>query len=216
MIRALIVIAGLAVGIVLGLGILLLNPLTLMQGRPTGLAGAIHTFSWQGSGAAHGFALTPTGLLGLANEAPTAFRERALRLARAEVVSIPGESGSAHGLGVRLSAMAPTNSLLQARLGIVTAWSIAWPGTGSVMLAGSENFWAPVRDGLWSALRGRGFQPGRARYPLPPMPGLGVPMLIAGSGAYAGVNGAFREELSPMSDAPGDLVGLRQLHLAIE
>lgn len=216
MIRAFVIIAGLAVGIVLGFGILLLNPIMLMQSKPTGLAGAVHTFSWEGGGEARGFRLTPAGLLGLADDAPSAFSERGLRLARAEVVSIPGESGATHGLGVRLSAMAPTNSLLQARLGIVTAWSIVWPGTGSVILAGSENFWAPVRDGLWSALRGRGFQPGRARYPLPPMPGLGVPTLIAGSGAYAGMNGAFREELSPVSDAPGDLIGLRQLHLAVE
>ena len=144
------------------------------------------------------------------------FQEPAIRYARAEIVALSGDAGSPPALGVRLSAIARPNSLLRARLGLVTAWDVAWPEKGTVLLAGSENFWMPLRDGLWSGVRGRGFQPGGARYLLPPIPGLGSPTLVGGSGEFAGAHGAFREEFSPVPARPGDLVGLRQIQLAIE
>ena len=112
--------------------------------------------------------------------------------------------------------MPDPSSLLRARLGVTTAWNIVWPGKGTVLLAGSENFWTPLRDGLWSAVRGRGFQPARARYPLPPVPGLGPPVLVGGSGEFTGAHGAFREEFMPERERPGDLTGSRRLQLAIE
>lgn len=213
MTRALVIVAGLIIGAILGVAVLMLNPITLAQGTPPGLSGAIRTFSWE-AGRYRGFPLTPAGLLG-GGDGPR-FKDPGIRYARAEIVALAGESGAPPGLAVRLSAIARQNSLLQARLGTVTAWNIVWPGRGSVLLAGSENFWAPLRDGLWSALRGRGFQPGQARYPLPPVPGLGSPTLVGGTGEFAGARGAFREEFSPVVSRPEDLVGLRQLHLAIE
>ena len=216
--KALMVIAGLVIGLFLGVAMLMLNPIALTQRTPIGLAGAVRTFSWETGGGYRGFALTPAGLLGAERVAsgPLAFTDPGIRFARAEVVNLTGEAGAAPVLAVRLSAVARPNSLLRARLGIVTAWNIVWPGKGSVLLAGSENFWAPLRDGLWSAIRGRGFQPGEGRYSLPPVPALGPPALVGGSGEFAAARGAFREEFSAVADAPGDLVGLRQLHLAIE
>lgn len=218
MMKALIVIAGLVIGVFLGLALLMLNPITLAQGAAPGLSGAIRTVSWQSGGGYQGFALTPGGLVGAGTRGKdgSPFQDPGIRYARAEVVSLTGEAGSQPALAVRLSAIARPNSLLQARLGVTTAWNIVWPGKGSVLLAGSENFWAPVRDGLWSALRGRGFQPGRARYPLPPVPGLAAPAMISGTGEFAGTHVGFREEFSPIAESPGDLVGLRQLQLAIE
>ncbi len=214
--KAVIIIAGLVIGVFLGVAILMLNPITLGSRTPPGLAGAIRTFSWQDGTGYQGFAMTPAGLLGARGATGLAFKEAGIRYARAEIVSLTGEAGTAPALAVRLSAIARPNSLLQARLGVVTAWTIIWPGQGSLQLAGSENFWAPIRDGLWSALRGRGFRPGQARYPLPPVPGLGPGAMISGSGEFAAARVAFREEYSPLAGAPGDLVGLRQLHLAIE
>lgn len=217
MMKALVIIAGLLIGIFAGATVLLFNPITFMQGAPAGLSGAIRSFEWQ-SGAGHqGMVLTPAGLLGFGSDTSGApFRDPGIRYARAEVVSLDDEGEGTPALAVRLSALARSNSLLQARLGMATTWNVVWPGRGSVLLAGSENLWTPVRDGLWSALRGRGFHPGRARYPLPPVPGFGPSLLIAGSGEFAAASGSFREEFAPVDDAPGDLVGLRRLHLAIE
>lgn len=127
-----------------------------------------------------------------------------------------GEPGSPSVLGIRLSAIARENSLLQARLGVVTAWNVVWPGQGSILLAGSENFLAPLRDGLWSAVRGRGFQPRQAQYPLPPIYGLGRPSLVGGTGEFSGATGGFREEMEAMRERPGDLTGLRELQIAVE
>jgi hypothetical protein len=144
------------------------------------------------------------------------FPEPGIRYARAEAVLLPADGDLPPALGVRLSAIAGTNSLLKARLGVVTQWNIIWPGRGTALLAGSENFWRPLRDGLWSAVRGRGFEPGRPAYLLPPAPGLEAPALAAGSGAFAAARGAFREEFSPVADRPGDFTGRRQLQLALE
>lgn len=218
MMRILVVAAGLVIGGFLGMALLLLNPITLTQGKPAGLTGAVSTYTWEQGSGYKGFEMTPSGLLGQVSERGKAFafKDAGIRYARAEVMSLAGEAGSGPALAIRLSAIARPNSLLQARLGVTTAWNVLWPGRGSVLLAGSENFWAPVRDGLWSAMRGRGFAPGQARYPLPPVPGMGSPRLISGSGEFAGAEGGFREEFSPLEDKPANLVGLRQLHLAIE
>jgi hypothetical protein len=217
MTKVLIAFAGLLIGAFLGSAILLLNPIVLMHGGPPGLKGAIQSFGWDASRGFRGLELEPSSLLGLANDDDEAgFRDAGIRYARAEIVLLTPEGGAPPALGVRLSAVARHNSLLQAELGIVSAWSIAWPGRGSVLLAGSENFWSPLRDGMWSAMRGRGFRPGASRYPLPPMPGLGAPVLVGGTGPYAAVEGSFREDFSPTEDPASGFVGLRQLDIAIE
>ena len=87
---------------------------------------------------------------------------------------------------------------------------------GTLLLAGSENYWAPLRDGLWSAVRGRGFTPGAARYPLPPLPGFGPPAIVRGTGAFEASKGGFREVFAPLPQAPAEFTGERQLHLALE
>ncbi len=216
--KFLIAVAGLLIGAFLGMGALMLNPLTLMQPRPVGLSGAVHTLGWESGDGFRGFGLTPRGLLGAGSDRqpPTDFAEPGIRYARAEVVLLPADGDLPPALGVRLSAIARNNSLWQARLGVVTQWNIVWPGKGTVLLAGSENYWRPLRDGLWSAVRGRGFQPGQPRYLLAPMPDLRPPAIEAGSGVFAAARGAFREEFSPLAGRPGDLTGRRQLQLVLE
>ncbi|MCC7489084.1 MAG: hypothetical protein IT485_05495 [Gammaproteobacteria bacterium] len=216
--RILVATLGLLAGIFLGAVLLMLNPISLVQGTPAALSGAVRVLAWESGGGFRGFELTPGGLLGLRSAAgrAAAFGDPALEHARVEIVALSDDSGGPPVLGVRLSAIGTGNSLLQARLGTVVAWSLAWPGQGSVMLAGSENYWAPFRDGLWSAMRGRGYQPGRAHYLLPPLPRLGAPWLVSGTGAFAGVHGSFREEFTPVAARPGDLTGSRQLSLATE
>jgi len=215
-VRTVVALAGLLIGALLGGAVVLLNPITLMQGKPNGLTGAIRTYAWAAGAGHRGFELTPSGLLGGRDDAAPVFDDPGIRYARAEVVVLEGEPGTPPALGVRLSAVARGNALLKARLGVVTAWNIVVPERGTLQLAGSENFWAPLRDGLWSAVRGRGFIPGAPRYPLPPMPGLGTPTLLNGTGAFVGLQGGFREEFVPLPRRPAEFTGERRLHLASE
>jgi hypothetical protein len=216
--KTLVAMAGLLVGAPLGVALLMLNPVALMQPRPVALAGAVHTLGWSGGDGFRGFELTPRGLLGASGGRGPAreFAEPGIRHARVEAVLLPGDGSLPPALGLRLSAVAGDNSLLKASLGVAAHWNIVWPGRGSILLAGSENYWAPLRDGLWSAVRGRGFQPAAVRYLLPPMPGAEAPALVAGTGAFAGVRGAFREELAPVAGQGADFAGSRQLQLVLE
>ncbi len=216
--RSVLIVAGLCIGVLLGIALLLMNPITLAQPAPIGLSGAVHTLGWESDDGFRGFELTPLGLIGAGDrhEPPRQFPEPGIRHARAEVVLLPADDELPAALGVRLSAISGNNSLLQARLGIATQWNIVWPERGTALLAGSENFWRPLRDGLWSALRGRGFRPGAVRYVLPPLPAPAGNAFAAGTGEFATARGVFREELSPLDDQPGDLTGRRQLQLVLE
>lgn len=217
MIKLVVATVGLLIGIFLGAALLMLNPVILTQPGPVGLEGAVRSLEWGSGDGFRGFELTPSGLLGLdAGRDSRAFAEPGIRFARVEVVGLSGEGGSLAALGVRLSWIARPNSLLQARLGVATAWNIVWPEKGTMFLAGSENFWSPLRDGLWSAVRGRGFQPRPKGYVLPPVPGMGSSKLMGGSGEFAGAHGAFRERFTPIRERPGDLVGRREIQFAVE
>ncbi len=218
MIKAFVAMAGLLIGAFLGGALLMLNPIALIQGAPAGLAGPIRTYDWEAGGEFRGLSLTPLGLLGDRGDKDDAIalHDPGIEYARAEIVMLTGKSGSPPALGVKISATARANSLLQARLGTTTAWNIAWPDRGTLLLAGSENYWEPLRHGLWSAVRGRGFRLQQASYRLPPVAGLGLPVIVGGSGEFVGVSGAFREEFSSADAAPGEFTGRRQLALAIE
>lgn len=209
---------GLVIGVLLGTALLMLNPVTLMQPRPVGLAGAVQALGWQDAGGSTGFAMTPAGVLGVAGdrEKGAGLALPGIRYARAEVVALAGDSGMPEALGVRLSAIADENSLMKARLGIVTSWNLVWPQRGSVLLAGSENLWTPLRDGLWSAVRGRGWNPGRERYLLAPLPEAGTGLVVKRTGEFSGSGGAFREQFTPLASRPGDLTGQRELQLVLE
>jgi hypothetical protein len=216
--RVVTIIAGLGVGVLLGVGLLSLNPIVWFHPPPVGLSGAVRTLGWESGGRFAGFPLTPGGLLGLSvpSDAGRVATERGVRLARAEAVLLTGDAELPAALGVRLSALAEENSLLRARFGIVTQWNIVWPGMGSVLLSGSENLWPPLRDGLWSALRGRGLRPTAVRYALSPLPGREAAGFALGTGAFAEAAGAFREEFSPVDGSAGDFTGRRQLQFTLE
>jgi hypothetical protein len=210
-------IAGFLCGMAIGLALVMLNPVVFTQPGPPVPAGALRTLSWQ---AAHfrGIALAPQALLGLdsAAESGDTFADPGIRHARAEVMVIPAGAGGP-ALGIRLSALARHNSLLRARLGTVSQTNVIWPTDGSLFLAGSENLWTPLRDALWSAVRGRGFRPRQAGYLLPPMPGLtGTQLVIGAGGRYSGARGKYRETLAPGAEGSGDFAAHREVQLGIE
>lgn len=216
MTKVLVAGLGLAVGMLIGAVLLLLNPIALLQGRPPALSGPVMTLNWEAGSGYRGMPLTARGLLGgvAPGEGPLRFEEPAIRYARVEVMALTPESGASPALGVRFASVSRLNSLLHARLGVENSVNVIWPARGTLFLAGSENFWPPLRDALWAAVRGRGLRPDEARYPLAPLPGLGVPLVAAGSGEFADVTGSFREEFAPAETDPAEFTGLRQLHLA--
>lgn len=212
-----IIVTGVLLGMLLGAAVLLFNPVALMRPALADLASPGRVLSSSGGTSSAGFALSPRGLLGMdSGPAPAAaFNDPAIRHARADVLVLTGADGAVQSLGVRLSALGRSNSLLQARLGVVTGWNVVWPGEGSLLLSGSENLWPPWRDGLWSAVRGRGFRP-QDSYLLQPLPDSGPPFVVAGTGTLAGAAGVFRERLFPADKRPGDFYGRREMQVALD
>jgi hypothetical protein len=214
-IRVFVAAAGLLIGAFLGGALLMLNPVTFLQREPGPLPEPVQTLGWQAGGGHSGMPLTPGGLLGDVPGDGPGFEDPGIRHARIEVVPLTDETGAPVALGVRLAALSRVNALTAGRLGLVTAWNVVWPGRGTLALAGSENFWQPLRDALWSAVRGRGMRPGRPRYLLPALPG-GAPLVVGGTGEFAGASGTFREEFAPAEARPDEFTGLRQLQLSLE
>lgn len=211
-------ILGWLCGIALGIALLALNPVALTQPLPTRIAGSNDVLRWTPA-VSRGFALTPRSLIGMNDAGSRAgFVDPGIAYARAEIAALSGPGpGAVPLLAVRLSALSRDNSLLRAQLGVVTHTHIVWPQQGSLFLTGSENLWRPLRDGLWSALRGQGFNPAGGPYPLPPMPGShAVPVVIGATGSYTAARGTYLETLTPMSEFAGDLAVLREIALDTE
>jgi hypothetical protein len=216
MIKYVVSATGVLIGMVLGLALLLLNPVSLLRDAPDSLPDPVRTLVWDGTRGFAGFPLGPGGFLGRASDGgDDAFEEAGIHHVRAGIVALADDAGIPRALGVRLAAIASRNSLLQAQLGTVTGWNILWPGEGSVLLAGSEDYWPPLRDGMWYAARGRGFQL-RESYLLRPLPGTRPPTLISGSGPFAAASGAYRERFFPVAERPGDFSGKRQLEFSFQ
>jgi hypothetical protein len=218
MMRTIIGIAGFVLGVALALLLLFLNPVVLTYPRAVMPVGSTTSLSWD-TAASAGMPLSPLGLLGV-RDGRGHFADPGIRYARVEIAALPDTdaSGAAPALVVRLAGLAEGNSLLGARLGTVTQTNIVWPGRGSLFLAGSENLWAPLRAGFWSALRGKGFRPAGDGYVLAPLPGIpgGTPSVAGASGAYATVRGAYRESFTPDGARPGDFAVRRTLEFATE
>lgn len=216
--RTVVGVCGFVLGVTLALVLLLLNPVVLTHPRPAAPVGNVRSLGW-GSAASGGMALRPLALLGM-NAADEQFADPGIRHTRVEVAADTHLSGSgaAPALVVRLTGLARGNSLLRAELGTVTHTNIVWPGRGSVFLSGSENFWAPLRAGFWSALRGQGFRPAADRYVLPPMPGIaGSAASVTGAmGEYATARGNYRETFVPDSARPGDFAARREVEFATD
>jgi hypothetical protein len=197
-------VVGLLLGLALGLGMALANPIALLGGlgplAPSGMITKQYRMD-----DARGAPVGVGALLGIGRGGDAAFKDPANRHVRLGIVVLPAGDGSPAALAVKASVISEENSLWRARLGALDFWNIFWPGEGSVFAAGYGNYWTLVRDLVWSAVRGKG-RDGLARsYPVsaPPPPGTfrGV---IGATGRFAGASGDLRETVAPRPDGSPD------------
>jgi hypothetical protein len=133
---------------------------------------------------------------------PRALEDPANRHVRIGMMVLPAGDGFPAALAVKVSVLSPQNSLWRARLGTLDTWNIWWPGEGSVMASGYTNYWAVLRDLVWSTVRGRSDRGLAEAYNLSALPPRGYWTGVLGTGGnFTGQPGDFRERLLPR---PGD------------
>ncbi|RMF97866.1 MAG: hypothetical protein D6727_04450 [Gammaproteobacteria bacterium] len=193
--RLLAALLGLACGCLTGLLLLAANlparfdtPFTLSSDNLTRLD--------ERGTVARGMSASALDLLGLEANGPAAFGDPALRHARLALSLLQPDSGGAPALGVKLSASSADNSLLRGRLFADSAWSVAWPGHGSLFLVGYDDYWPLLADSLAALLRSGRLEPRPGAYLLSgrrrPTRFQGV---VGASGALAEFAGRYREWL---------------------
>lgn len=200
--RAVIVVLGLALGILTGAALVLLNPLAWLRGLPplpSDLAPA-KTYRWDDYRGIEGGV---ADLLGVATRnRDVALMDPALPHVRIGIVVLPAGEGTPAALAVKVSAISDSNSIWRAQLGTDDYWSIVWPGEGSIFANAYSNYWAVARDAFFAAVIGGDREFMAPSYAVTAPPPLGDPAGVTGaSGRYAGFTGEIREQLFP---APPD------------
>jgi len=196
--RALVGVLGLVLGILVGACLVLANPLAWIRGLPP-LSAEIapaKAYRWEEY---RGIEAGAAALLGVGRQdRELALMDPALRHLGIGIVVLPAGEGAPAALAVKMSATAEENSLWRAQLGRDDYWNIFWPGEGSVFASSYSNYWAVMRDGLFSALRGRDQGSVATAYPVSAPSPVGNTAGVAGaSGRYAGFTGEIREVLYP-------------------
>jgi hypothetical protein len=196
MARALVVLLGIALGILAGTGLVLGNPLAWFRGLPPlpeDLAPA-KAYRWDNYRGIEGGV---ADLLGLGRRDPgIALLDPALPNVRIGIVVLPAGNGTPAALAVKVSAIAEDNSLWRAQLGTHDYWNIFWPGEGSVFANAYSNYWAVARDAFFAGVLGGDGDLMAPSYAVTAPPPLGEPAGVTGaSGRYAGFSGEIREQL---------------------
>jgi hypothetical protein len=202
MVRVLVGLSGLVLGVVAGVGLLLANPLTWLEGLPplSSELAPSKPYRWDDY---RGVRLGTADLLGVGRRDPdVALASSALSLVRIGIVVLPAGDGVPAALAVKVSVIAEENSLWRARLGSHDYWNIFWPGEGGAFAAGYSNYWGVVRDRFFSAIGGP--EPTTDGYAISAPSPLGISQGVTGAtGRYAGFTGEIRERLFP--SASGDI-----------
>jgi hypothetical protein len=195
--RALVILAGLVIGVALTLFLLIRDPLGLFEAAsveplkdPTQLV--VNTSIQRG------IIASPAGLLGSEEAQIAPFADSALRHARLEVALLDSTDGGARALAVKLSATDGDNSLLQGRLAADSAWNLMWPGHGSLFLIGRDDFRPPLGDYLVSTLAGTELANSQPLQPISISP-----RLLGAGGRLTLAEGTYREYWAP--DARSEL-----------
>lgn len=196
-------VAGLALGIVAGLGLVLANPLVRVGALPSPAGAAPGLASRYTMGEAAGLGLGIAQFLGLAWGDDPLLANVGTRGIRIGIAVLPAADGNPPGLAVKASVLSPQNSLWRARLGLLDYWNIAWPGQGSLFATGYTNFWSLHRDLVFAVATGQGRAGLDAEYPVSALPPATDDRGIHGSsGRFAGARGSIHETLEPRLDAP--------------
>ncbi len=194
--RVLVGLFGLVLGIVVGVGLVLANPLTWFDGLPPLSAELAPSkdYRWDDY---RGVSLSAADLLGVGRRDPdVALASSALSRVRIGIVVLPAGEGVPAALAVKVSVIAEENSLWRAQLGSHDYWNIFWTGEGSAFAAGYSNYWGAVRDNFFSAIGGP--DPRADGYPISaPSPLWNSAGVTGAAGRYAGFTGEIRERLYP-------------------
>jgi len=197
-VRVLVGLLGLFLGLLVGAGVVLLNPLAWLRGLPA-LSAEVAPFRAYRGEAYRGIDLSAASLLRAGRQdEEVALMDPALRHVRVGIIVLPAGDGAPAALAVKISAAADSNSLWRAQLGTNDYWNIFWPGEGSIFAASYSNYWDVMRDGFFAVLGGDGGGASAAGYPVsaPPPPGSAAGVTGA-AGRYAGFTGEIRELLYP-------------------
>ncbi len=194
--RALVGLLGLVFGIVVGVGLVLANPLTWFDGLPP-LSAEIapsKAYLWDDY---RGVSLSVADLLGVGRRDPdVALAGPALSLVRIGIVVLPAGEGVPAALAVKVSVIAEENSLWRAQLGSHDYWNIFWPGEGSAFATGYSNYWGMVRDKILPPIGSSDLA--ADGYPISaPSPLRNSEGVTGAAGRYAGFTGEIRERLYP-------------------
>ena len=208
--RALVAMLGLALGVLVGFGLVLLNPVAYFRGLtplPANLAPA-KAYRWDYY---RGIDAGIADLLSIGRSDPAVvLRDPALAHVRISIAVLPAGEGTPAALAVKVSAIAEDNSLWRAHLGTLDYWNIFWPGEGSIFASAYSNFWPMTRDSFWAALRGGGRELLDPEYAVtgPPPPGhrSGV---TGAAGRYATFTGEIREVLYPAENGPDWTIAIK-------
>lgn len=200
--RALVGVLGLVLGILVGVCLVLANPLAWFNRLPPLPAGAApaKAYRWDDY---RGIEAGVADLLGVGRrDLKVALPDPALAHVRIGVVVLPAGEGTPAALAVKVSAIAEENAVWRAQLGTHDYWNIFWPGEGSVFASGYSNFWAVNRDAFFAAARGGDGDLMATGYPVSaPSPLSDSTGVTGAAGRYAGFTGEIRELLYP---APPD------------
>ncbi|MEO8223393.1 MAG: hypothetical protein ABI661_01200 [Gammaproteobacteria bacterium] len=208
--RAPIIVLGFLLGILVGVSLLLVNPLAFVAGMPplaTGVA-PLKAYRWADYRGMEGGV---ADLLGLGRpDRKVALKAPALAHVRIGIVVLPAGEGTPAALAVKVAAIAGENALWKARLGTHDTWSILWPGEGSVFAASYSNFWAVARDTFFATARGGGRDLMAPEYGVSAPSAADDPTGVTGaSGRYAGFTGEIRDVYSPGDPDPDWALAIR-------
>ena len=186
--RFVVVLLGLATGVVLAIAVLLARPAQLLQ--PAAAFDNSESVRMNfGQSMQRGMTDGPFAGLGIGSDIAGGLGDASLDYLRFDIAVLDGSDAGGQALGIKLSALGRDNDLLAGRLTTQSAWNLLWPGQGSLFLIGGDDQWPLVSEGLQG-----GLDLGPGEYPLQGTGQLGLRQEVIGaSGRLGKAAGQYRE-----------------------
>ena len=190
--RFIVVLLGLATGVMLAVAVLLARPAQLLQSAAAFDNSESVRMSF-GQALQRGMTDGPFAGLGIGGDIAGGLGDASLDYLRFDISVLDGGDEGGQALGIKLSALGRDNDLLAGRLSTQSAWNLLWPGQGSLFLIGKDDQWPLVSDALAGGVQG-GFDLGPGEYPLHGTGQLGLRQEVIGaSGRLGKATGQYRE-----------------------